>query len=440
MKINTTWLRPLKTLLFLCAILFPFVWIVIGGILRTPIYILGGLFGIYLLRKHRLQTRLGSYALWAAAGSLLVIMGQFRLASPSQQWPTIWYFLMIFYAVPAGILLAHWNEEFKPMMNWTLAFIMLVFAAWSYLVMQKVDVEHVVILTNDTATRGDQAYPVELFGIFSWENVKMQLIPWCAYPFAALLAVACRTPLVVRGILLGASALGCYVAGAFLTRTVFMAAGFAVVIVTVVYMVKANRNRRLVIVLTILLLAGACMSIVRYIPVVNEYVMGLLDRFSYTADDSRRYLWASSYHLMLNYPLGGGDAYLEDHFWAHDLPLDLGLLYGIPGFLCISGLLSTLIYWVVKWICHLRGEFEFYEIILLSVFIAAMVSCLISPPDLAFLTPMLLVGAFAKERAWMEASHARARRRANVRAALLASMPATTEAHVQGFPGVDMPP
>jgi uncharacterized membrane protein len=46
------------------------------------------------------------------------------------------------------------------------------------------------------------------------------------------------------------------------------------------------------------------------------------------------------------------------------------------------------------------------------MFIAAMTCALISPPDIAFLTPMIMVGAFAKERAWIAASRARDRRRA----------------------------
>jgi hypothetical protein len=78
--------------------------------------------------------------------------------------------------------MAHCLEESKSVLNWIYACMMLLFAAWSFLVMQQVDLTQIVRMTSDAVTRGDQRYPVELFGIFSWENVKMQLIPWCAYP------------------------------------------------------------------------------------------------------------------------------------------------------------------------------------------------------------------------------------------------------------------
>jgi hypothetical protein len=213
------------------------------------------------------------------------------------------------------------------------------------------------------------------------------------------------------------------VAGAFLTRTVFLAAAFAIAIGAAVCMVKAERKRQLAMVMTILLLAATLYGVIRYVPVVNDYVMGLLDRFSYTADDGRQDLWASSSKLMFRYPLGGGDAYLEDHFWAHDLPLDMGLLYGLPGFFCMTSFLLALIYWVARWARNFPRDIEVYEMILLSVFISALISCLISPPDLAFLTPLVMVGAFAKERMMMRFSRAEAHRRIIERAGMLATMP-----------------
>jgi hypothetical protein len=127
---------------------------------------------------------------------------------------------------------------------------------------------------------------------------------------------------------------------------------------------------------------------------------------------------------MLTHPLGGGDALLEEHLWAHDLPLDMGLLYGVPGFLGMTCLLVMLVHSVVKWARSLRGEIEIFEITMLSMFIAAVTCALISPPDIAFLTPMIMVAAFAKERAWLAASRSRERWRAISRPAMLAPLPA----------------
>jgi hypothetical protein len=79
---------------------------------------------------------------------------------------------------------------------------------------------------------------------------------------------------------------------------------------------------------------------------------------------------------------------------------------------------------VAKWAFHLQGAIEIFEVIVLSLFVAALVSCLISPPDPAFITPLVLVGAFAKERARMQASRAGARSREIHSAAMLAAYPA----------------
>jgi O-antigen ligase len=187
-------------------------------------------------------------------------------------------------------------------------------------------------------------------------------------------------------------------------------------------MLKANRKRQFVMAAMVFLLAIGSVEVVHTVPVVNEFVMGLFDRFSITADDGRQYLWASSFRLILNHPMGGGDALLEENLWAHNLPLDMGLLYGIPGFVIMTWLLALLVRPVVKWMMALRGGIEIFEVTLLSMFIAALVCSLISPPDIAFLTPLIMVGAFAKERAWMEASRAKVRPRAIGRTAMLAPL------------------
>jgi O-antigen ligase len=425
MKFSHTWQRTLKTSLLFCALLFPMFWIVLGGILRTPLLVAGGLLGIMMLWKMRLQRRVRSYASWGVAGLLLAGMGFIRNASESLIIIPVWYILVIFYAVCAGILVAHCAEESREILNWIIGGMMLLFGAWSFLVMQQVDLLTIVRLDAEGgATRTDQRYPVELFGIFSWENVKMQIIPWCAYPLAAIMAVSCRGPLLIRGILLGGAILGAYVAGAFLTRTVFLAGGVAILIIFLVYMIKADRRRRFAMAATVILLALGIVELIHAVPVVNEFVMGLSDRFAATADDGRQYLWASSLQLMLAHPLGGGDALLEEHLWAHNLPLDMGLLYGIPGFLSMTWLLVMLVYSVVKWTQSLRGGIELFEITLLSIFIAALTCSLISPPDISFLTPLILSAAFAKERNWMAASRARARRRPIGAPAMLAPFPA----------------
>jgi hypothetical protein len=414
--------RALKVALPFCGLLFPLFWIVLGGMLRTPLLIAGGMFGMGWLWKVNLYRRVRSYVSWAVIGLLLAAMGFLRSGSESEIILPIWYVLLIFYAVPAGILIAHCEGESKSVLNWIYGCMMLLFAVWSFLVLQQVDLTAIVKITSGAATRTDQRYPVELFGIFSWENVKMQLIPWCAYPFAAIMAVSCRGPLLVRGMLLAGAVLGAYVAGAFLTRTVFLAGGVAIVIILLVYMLKADRKRRFAMAATVVVLAIGIVEIIQIVPIVHEFVMGLSERFGETADDGRQYLWASSSKLMLSHPLGGGDTLLEEHLWAHNLPLDMGLLYGIPGFLCMTCLLLMLVKSVFKWARSLQGEIEVFEITVLSLFISALACSLISPPDLSFLTPLILVGAFAKERAWIEVSRSHSRRRAMIRPLILAPM------------------
>jgi len=268
-------------------------------------------------------------------------------------------------------------------------------------VMQQVDLSEVVRLTNDVATRLDQKYSVDLFGVFSWDNVKMAIIPWCAYPLAAIVAVACRGPMLGRVVLLVAGAIGAYVAGAFLTRTVFFASGIAIVAILPIYLIKANSKTLLLSLAIFFILAIAVAATIHSVPVINEYVNGLMDRFSYTSDDSRQYLWADATKLILARPTGGGDALLEDHLWAHNLPLDMGLLYGFPGIAATLWMICMLLVAVTRWALRLRGSVDVFDVTFLSVFIAALVSCMISPPDLAFITPLVFIGVFARERARM---------------------------------------
>jgi hypothetical protein len=87
-------------------------------------------------------------------------------------------------------------------------------------------------------------------------------------------------------------------------------------------------------------------------------------------------------------------------------------------------LLVMLIHPVVKWTRSFRGAIELFEVISLSMFVAALTCSFISPPDVAFLTPLLMIGAFAKESAWIAASRARMHRRAIARPTMLAPLPA----------------
>ena len=411
MKISRTALRMLKPFLLLCALLFPLFWIVLGGQLRTPLLFAGGGFAIYLLWLKRLHRRMGRYGRWALSGLLLAAMGFCRPDSEPLLTP-IWHVLIVLYCVPAGIYLAHCVEESESALNAIFAGMMLLFGLWGLLVMRQMDLSQIVRITQEVTTRLEQRYPVVLFGIFSWENVKMQLIPWCVYPLSAVVAVACRNSWVTKGMLLAGAVLAVDVAGAFLTRTVFLSGGIAIAAAILLFMIKADRKRQFMMGITILLLFLGVMEIIQVIPAVHDSFAGLLDRFSGTADDSRKYLWESSAKLMVQNPMGGGDALLEDHLWAHNLPLDMGLLYGIPGFLCMSWLLIILIHAVIEWAGRLASEIKSIEVLLLCMFFGALVSCLVCPPDIAFLTPMVLVGAFAKERVWIAHSRTVAIRRA----------------------------
>jgi hypothetical protein len=401
MKPAKFWTARLKPFAWYSALLFPFFWLVIGGCLRTPFLLGCGLLGIYRLRQERLLPRLRAYGSWLIPMAILTAMGLLRPYSESAVISPIWYILVLFYAVPAGILVARAADHSAAVLNWVCAFLMLGFGAWSYLVMGQIDLTEVVRITNAVATRVDQKYPAELFGIFSWDNVKMAIIPWCAYPLAAVGAVACRGTLLSRAIWVIAGGLGAYVAGAFLTRSVFLADAFAIGIVLSVLLLRADRKTLFTVTVTLLFLAGVLFEVVHSVGVVNESVTGLLDRFSYTSDDTRQYLWADAAKLIPSNPIGGGDALLEDHLWAHNLPLDMGLLYGIPGIVSITCLLGMLTASVVRWTFALRGSVEAFEVTFLSVFVAALVSCLISPPDLAFITPLVFIGVFARERTCM---------------------------------------
>jgi hypothetical protein len=413
MKINRNALRTFKSFLQLCVILFPVFWIVLGGPLRTPLLSLDGSFVIYLLWLKKLHRRLGRYGRMALPAVLLGLLGFCRPDSDPVVLP-VWHLLNVFYCVPAGIYLAHRLEESESTLDAILAGMMLAFGLWGLLVMQQIDLSTIVRMTQEVTTRLEQRYPVELFGIFSWDNVKMELIPWCVYPFSAVMAVACRNSWFTKAVLLAAATLGAYVAGAFLTRTVFLSGGFAIGACIVLFMIKAGRKRQIVMVIVILLLALGLFEIVQVIPVVHEYFAGLQDRFSDTGDDTRRYLWESATKLIVQNPLGGGDNLLEDHLWAHNLPLDMGLLYGVPGFLCVIWLLIMLSGIVVRWAGRMASEIKSTELLLFSMFVGAVVSSLVCPPDIAYLTPMLLVAAFANERLWLASSRSAAVRRSSV--------------------------
>jgi len=412
MKISRTALRTLKPFVLFCILLFPLFWIVLGGKLRTPLLFAGGSFAIYLLWLEKLHRRLGRYGRWALPGLLLAAMGFCRPNSEPLLIP-VWHVLTVFYCVPVGIYLAHCTEESEPSLNAIFAGMMLLFGFWGLLVMRQIDLTSIVRMTQEVTTRLEQRYPVELFGIFSWDNVKMQLIPWCVYPLGAVVAVACRNSWVTKGMLLAGAALAVYVAGAFLTRTVFLSGGIAIAVAILLFMIKADRKRQFMMVTIILLLFLGVLELIQIIPAVHDSFAGLQDRFSGTADDSRKYLWESSAKLMVQNPMGGGDALLEDHLWAHNLPLDMGLLYGIPGFLCMSWLLIMLSHAVVKWAGRMGSEIRSIEVLLLSMFLGAIVSCLVCPPDLALLTPMLFAAAFAKERTWIAYSRSAAIRSGN---------------------------
>ena len=409
MKISRTALRMLKPLLLLCVLLLPLFWIVLGGKMRTPLLFAGGAFAIYLLWLKKLHRRLGRYGRWVLPGLLLAAMGFCRPNSEPLLIP-IWHVLTVFYCVPVGIYLAHCTEESESLLNGIFAGMMLLFGLWGLLVMRQIDLTAIVRMTQEVTTRLEQRYPVELFGIFSWDNVKMQIIPWCVYPLGAVVAVACNNSWISKGMLLAGAALAVYVAGAFLTRTVFLSGGIVIAAAILLFMTKADRKRQFMMVMVILLLFLGVLELIQVIPAVHDSFAGLLDRFSDTADDSRRYLWESSAKLMFQNPLGGGDALLEDHLWAHNMPLDMGLLYGIPGFLCMSWLLFMLVQAVVTWVNRLASEIKSIEVLLLSIFLSAIVSSLVCPPDIALLTPMLLVAAFAKERTWIAYSRSAALR------------------------------
>ena len=409
MKINRNALRTIKPFLQLCILLFPLFWIVLGGKLRTPLLLAGGAFAIYLLWHNKLHRRLGRYGRWALPGLLLAAMGFCRPDSESLLIP-IWHVLIALYCVPAGIYLAHCAEKSESSLNAIFAGIMLLFGFWGLLVMRQIDLTAIVRMTQEVTTRLEQRYPVELFGIFSWDNVKMQLIPWCVYPLGAVVAVGCRNSWITKGMLLTGAALAVYVAGAFLTRTVFLSGGIAIAGAILLFMIKADRKRQFMMAAIIFLLFLGVLELIQIIPAVHDSFAGLQDRFLSTADDSRRYLWESSAKLMVQNPMGGGDALLEDHLWAHNLPLDMGLLYGIPGFLCMSWLLIMAVHAVIKWAGCLGSEIKSIEVLLLSMFLSAIVSCLVCPPDIALLTPMLLAAAFAKERTWIAYSRSAATR------------------------------
>jgi hypothetical protein len=376
--------------------------------MRTPLLFLDGLFAIHLLWRKGLHRRMGRYGTLALPGVLLGLMGFCRPDSDPVILP-IWHILAVFYCIPAGIYLAHCVEESESVLNAIFAGMLLFFGLWGLMVMRQMNLSDIVRMTQEVTTRLEQKYPVEMFGIFSWDNVKMQIIPWCVYPLGAVMAVACRSSWMNKGVLLAAAALGAYVAGAFLTRTVFLSAGFAIGATILLFMIKAGRKRQTTMVLVILLLSGGVFEIVQIIPVVHEFVAGLQDRFADTSDDSRKYLWESSTKLMFQNPLGGGDALLEDHLWAHNLPLDMGLLYGVPGFLCMSCLLFMMTQALMKWAGRLSSEVKSIDVMLFSMFLGAIVSCLVCPPDVALLTPMLLVATFARERTWMSYSRAAAK-------------------------------
>ena len=250
-------------------------------------------------------------------------------------------------------------------------------------------------------------------GIFSWDNVKMQIIPWCAYPLSAVAAVACRNSWITKGTLLAAAGLAVYVSGALLTRTVFLSGGIAIAATILLFIVKAGRKRQVY--------DGADHSAAlpggrgdRSIRAGGSRILHGLGGSLLGHGRRQPEIPLGKLHTA-NVPesLGGGDALLEDHLWAHNLPLDMGLLYGIPGFLCMIWLLFMLVQAVVRWTGGLSSEIKSIEVLLLSMFIGALISSMVGPPDIAYLTPMLLVAAFAKERTWIAYSRSAALRNGN---------------------------
>jgi hypothetical protein len=413
LKIRPDALQALKTPVLFCALLFPLFWIVLGGPMRTPLLFLDGLFAIYLLWRKKLHPRLGRYGSWMLPGLLLGAMGFCRPDSDPLVFP-LWHILAAFYCLPAGIYLAHSSQESDSALNGILAGMMVLFGLWGLMVQRQLDLTTIVRMTQEVTTRLEQRYPVELFGIFSWDNVKMQLIPWCVYPLSAVMAVACRNTWFVKAALLTGAGLAVYVAGAFLTRTVFFSGGIAIASVILMFIIKAKWKRQFLMLAIIVLLSLCVIELIQFIPAVHESFVGLQDRFTDTADDSRKYLWESSAKLMFQNPIGGGDALLEDHLWAHNLPLDMGLLYGIPGFLCMVWLLFMLAQAVVRWVRSFSSEIDSIEVLLVGIFVGAVVSSMVCPPDIALVTPMMLIATFARERTWIAYSNSAAIRKAGL--------------------------
>lgn len=327
-------------------VFLPIAWQVMGGPAENQLTLLVAVFCLFQLLRIKGSSYLLS-ACWPMGLLILAYIGT-RLSAPEVDLDIDTYDLRsavysLLYPIPAGVCLYHWsrNDKSGRVVQAYLVFGLLLAVASCYLI-KVAGIENIVVVSNSGIDRKGIPMGVDYLYFFRITNIAIGIIAFTVFAMASvpILFLKCQNTAKITEAVALCFAIFCNLA--MVTRTGFVAMGFALLSTFVLYQM-GNRHRGSwsagqavavgsgkialgVVFSTIIAIAG-----VGFVLQTNATNLDyILQRFSKVGEDGRSDLMAEAWSLILQFPFGGGNERMTSLPWAHDIFLDFGLLGGFP--------------------------------------------------------------------------------------------------------------
>ncbi len=391
---NASWIGICLTF----AVLIPFVMLV----LQVPYYPLAFVVGAPVLfagiypsyRNIRFDT-----LYFVAVATVLLAMTFLMQVHPDQSIKWHRLILYLVYGSLAGIMLRMLITLFGdvPVLI-GLCCVSILLGAAGFGVIRAVDVERYIRVDSGDVFRSND----ELEEIVFWRVARIQNVVIGVVSYAALGASCLSCFFVARSkaisVLLAATILiSLYSNIVFVTRSAFVAVGFASLTIFGLMFVRGGAERRVLMLRRAILLGFVSLTLVAIgMLLLPDRLEAFRYRFSSESGSNhgRIEVWREALDLILENPLGGSVGKLRSQEWAHNFILDIGLSSGWIGILAGVVLLGTLVRQV--WLASRDDELlsSIASIHVLSFFFTCLAIAMIHPPQHWLYNAFFIIAGF----------------------------------------------
>lgn len=302
-----------------------------------------------------------------------------------------WHYaiLSLFYALPTGWFIRRLISTGKSeavVLAFTIFSLLLTVAAMRAI--EAAGVESLIGVANSEISRmnriGDQAYYWRYFYI---SNVIVGIIPYTFFALCGAPMLFVHGRMVTKGLTMLALSLGIYVNFIVVTRTALLAGAISFFLVMFGLWHSRIRVNKWAVLLGML---GITSLSIYFIIKLKFESLSLFERFSRSGEDMRFVIWKESLHLIITNPLGGGIDQLRSALWGHNLLLDAGLSTGVLGLLCITAMICSVTFQVIRLAFHGLLFNDTANTYIVCIFIGAIAVSMVMPPQLPVIVVILI--------------------------------------------------